>query len=76
MYARVICSDHWAPDGDHAHIIGHTDLSNAGLSLVSDCPLLASDWLVVSARPPVSQLAMCGAHDDIITLVNDNYQLL
>ena len=71
----VISPDHWAPDGDPTHIIGHTDLTNAGLSLVSHCPVLASDWPAGSALP-LSQLAMCGAHDDVITLVTDNYQLL
>ena len=71
----VISPDHWAPDGGPAHIIGHTDLTNAGLSLVSQCPVLASDWPAGSALP-LSQLTMCGAHDDVITLVTDNYQLL
>ena len=47
-----------------------------GLSLVSAWPVPASDWLTRTARPSLSQLAMCGAHDDIITLVTDNYQLL
>ena len=48
--------------------------------------MLASHWSVPGLSwpligwpgqlAPLFQLAMCGAHDDIITLVTDNYQLL
>ena len=56
-------------------------------SLVTLTPaMLASHWSVPGLSwpligwpgqlVPLFQLAMCGAHDDIITLVTDNYQLL
>ena len=74
MYSRVTTPACW-PDGATAHIIGHADPCNTGFWLVrsrSSLPLIGW-WAHLS---PLSQLAMCGAHDDIITLVTDNYHPL
>ena len=74
MYSRVTTPACW-PDGATAHIIGHADPCNTGFWLVrsrSSLPLIGW-WVHLS---PLSQLAMCGAHDDIITLVTDNYHPL